>query len=60
MNYILSASQKAFVVVLPDNELVITPKYEKATQYLTIGDAMRAAVKVNQALGTHAVKAIGL
>lgn len=56
MYYILKASTKAFIITQPNDELVITPDYTKATQYSTIGDAMRAASKVNGALGTHLVK----
>lgn len=56
MYYILKASPKAFIVEMPNEELIITPDYTKATQYATIGDAMKAAVKVNQALGTHIFK----
>lgn len=56
MYYILKASTKAFVIVQPNDDLVITPDYTRATQYSTIGDAMRAATKVNGALGTHLVK----
>lgn len=57
MYYILKASPKAFVIEQPNEELIITPDYTKATQYAVIGDAMRAAVRVNQALGTNIFKA---
>lgn len=57
MYYILKASPKAFVIVQPNNELIITSDYTKATKYNTIGDAMRAASEVNEALGVHAFKA---
>ena len=56
MYYILKASTKAFIIVMPDNELVITPDYTKATQYNTIGEAMKAAVNVNETLGSYLVK----
>lgn len=56
MYYILKASPKAFIIVQPGDDLVITPDYTRATQYSTIGDAMKAAAKVNGALGTHLVK----
>lgn len=55
MYYILKASKKAFIVVRP-NELIITPDYTEATQYNTIGEAMKAAANVNGALGSHLVK----
>lgn len=57
MYYILKASPKAFVIEQPNEELIITPDYTKATQYAVIGGAMRAAVRVNQALGTNIFKA---
>ena len=56
MCYILKVSPKAFITVAPNDELVITPDYTKATQYATIGEAMKAASKVNGALGSHLVK----
>lgn len=56
MSYILKASPKAFITVMPNDELVITPDYTKVTQYATIGEAMKAASKVNGALGSHLVK----
>lgn len=57
MRYILKASPKAFIIVQPNNELIITSDYTKATQYNTIGDAMRTASEVNEALGVHVFKA---
>lgn len=45
---------------MDNEEIVISPDYNKATQYQTTGDAMRAAAKVNAALGTHAVKFISV
>lgn len=56
MYYILKASPKAFIIVIPNDELVITPDYTRATQYSTIGEAMKAAANVNGALGSHLVK----
>lgn len=56
MYYILKASTKAFIINKPDGEMIITPDYTKATQYNTIGEAMRAASEANKALGTHIVK----
>lgn len=58
MKYILKASTKGFIIVLDNDEMIITPDYTKATQYSTIGDAMKAAVKANDALGTHLVRAV--
>lgn len=54
--YILKANPKAFIIVCPSNDLIITSDYSRATQYPTIGDAMKAASEVNKALGTHLVK----
>jgi len=56
MCYILKASTKAFIIIQENDELIITPDYTKATQYSTIGEAMKAASKVNNELGTHIVK----
>ncbi len=56
MYYILRASPKAFAIVHSNEELTITPDYTRATQYATVGGAMKDASKVNQALGTHAFK----
>lgn len=55
MHYILKVGPKNFIEV-KDKELVITPDQNKATQYESAGDAMRAAVEANSSLGTHAVK----
>lgn len=41
---------------MPNDELIITPDYARATQYNTIGEAMKAAANVNRALGSHLVK----
>lgn len=56
MHYILKASPKAFIIITSNDELIITPDYTKATQYNTIGEAMKAAANVNSALGSHLVK----
>lgn len=56
MHYILKASPKAFIIVTSNDELIITPDYTKATQYNTIGEAMKAAANVNSALSSHLVK----
>ena len=57
MSYILQASPKAFIIT-GDEEVIVTSDYQRATQYPTIGAAMKAAVKVNKALGTHIIKAV--
>lgn len=57
MNYILEVkSKKAFVVMHSNNDITITADSTRANRYPTIGDAMMAAIKVNNALGTHSVK----
>ena len=56
MYYILRANPKAFIIIQPNNEIIISPDYTKATQYSTIGEAMKAASEVNKILGTHLVK----
>ncbi len=60
MYYILTTGPKGFIKVLDNEEIIISPDYNKATQYQTAGDAMKAAAKVNVALGTHAVKFISV
>ena len=54
--YYLQIGNRGLVVILPNDELIITSDREKATKYKTAGEAMKAAIKVNSALGTHAVK----
>ena len=56
MYFILTTGPKGFVKVLDNEEIIISPDYNKATQYQTAGDAIRAAARVNSSLGTHAVK----
>lgn len=41
---------------MPNDELVITPDYTKATQYNTIGEAMKAAAKANEIFKFHLIK----
>ena len=57
MSYILQASPKAFIIT-GDEEVIVTSDYQKATQYPTIGAAMKAATEVNKALGVHIIKAV--
>ena len=56
MSYILQASPNAFIIA--GDETVITSDYKRATQYPTIGAAMKAAAEVNKALGVHIIKAV--
>ena len=56
MSYILQASPKAFIIT--GDEVIVTSDYQRATQYPTIGAAMKAAAEVNKALGVHAIKVI--
>lgn len=58
MYYILTASPKCFIQILDNEEIILSADYTKATQYKRVGDAMKAAVKVNNALGTHLIKFI--
>lgn len=60
MYYILTTGPKGFIQVMDNEEIVISSDYNKATQYQTTGDAMRAAAKINATLGTHAVKFISV
>lgn len=59
MHYILQASHKAFIIKSED-EIIVTEDYTRATQYNIIGEAMKAASEVNQALGTNVVKLISV
>ena len=56
MSYILQASPNAFIIV--KDEIIVTSDYQRATQYSTIGAAMKAAAEVNKALGVHIIKAV--
>lgn len=56
MHYILKASPKAFIICQDNDELVITPDYNKATQYNTIGEAMKVAAHVNDIFNSHLVE----
>lgn len=56
MPYILKASTKAFIICQDNDELVITPDYNKATQYNTIGEAMKVAAHVNDIFNSHLVE----
>lgn len=58
MYYILTTGPKGFIRIQDNEEIVISPNPEKATQYQIVGDAMKAAAKVNSTLGTHSVKFI--
>ena len=60
MYYILTTGPKGFIQVMDNEEIVISSDYNKATQYQTTGDAMRAAAKINATLGTHAVNFISV
>lgn len=60
MYYILTVRSNGFVEVKDNGELLITPNQSKATRYESAGDAMRAAIDVNSALGTHTVKFISV
>jgi len=53
--YIVKISPKALIRFNKD-ELVITSDLERASEFPNIGDAMRAAVEVNEALGTYIAK----
>ena len=57
MSYILQASPKAFIIT-GDEEVIVTSDYQSATQYPTLGAAMKAAAEVNKALGVHIIEAV--
>lgn len=56
MHYILKVSTRAFIICQDNDELVITPDYNKATQYNTIGEAMKVAAHVNDIFNSHLVE----
>lgn len=56
MYYILTTGPKGFIKTQDNEEIIITSNPDKATQYQIVGDAIKAAIKINTALGTHIVK----
>lgn len=58
--YILSISKKAFVRLEDNGDTTIVSAPERATQFETIGDAMRAAIQVNDDFEEDVAKAIPL
>lgn len=54
--YIIQVSPKG-LISFNEKEIIITSDPKRATYYPTIGDAMRAAVKVNGVLGASLAKA---
>lgn len=60
MEYILKASNQAFIILKNNKDLIITPDYTKATKFSVIGEAIKAAAEVNDALETHLIKVISL
>lgn len=55
--YILRISSKAFIR-MGVNEVVVTPKYESATIYETIGEAMKVASMINYDLENPIVRVV--
>lgn len=55
--YILQINSKAFIQIKPD-EVVITPNYEKATKYNTIGEAMGVASELNNDFESHIIRVV--
>lgn len=60
MYYILTTSHKGFIKILDNEEIIISPNPNIATQYASIGEAMKAASKINSMLGTNSVKFISV
>lgn len=54
MYYILRLTPGKFVYI--EDDILITSNVDKLQKFNTIGDAMRAAVKVNSSLGTYVCK----
>lgn len=59
MKYILKISPKAFIVY-NNNKIEIISDYQQATQYDTIGKAMKAASEINQVLENPIVKVMSI
>lgn len=57
--YILRVSCKAFIKVEQDG-VVVTPDYNKATTFSTIGSAMREAARINSEWESVVAKVISL
>lgn len=55
--YIVQLSSKG-LVHLEDGQITLTADPNKASHYNTIGDAIRSAVKVNEALGSNLARAV--
>lgn len=58
--YILSISPKAFIRQGQDGEIIIISNPDKATVFETIGDAMRAASKINKDFEVDVVRILPL
>lgn len=58
--YILSISKKAFVRLEDNGDTTIVSVPERATKFETIGDAMRAAVQVNEDFEEDITKVVSL
>lgn len=58
--YILSISKKAFIRLEDNGDTTIVSVPERATKFKTIGDAMRAAVQVNEDFEEDVAKAVSL
>lgn len=54
MQYILRGGPRAFAILLDDT--IITQDYTKATQFNSIGEAMRAAIVLNETLDVKLFK----
>nr|DAJ81351.1 MAG TPA: hypothetical protein [Caudoviricetes sp.] len=58
--YILRISKKAFIRLEENGDTTIVSVPERATKFETIGDAMRAAVQVNEDFEEDIVTAVPL
>lgn len=58
--YILRISKKAFIRLEENGDTTIVSAPERATKFETIGDAMRAAVQVNEDFEEDIVTAVPL
>lgn len=58
--YILRISPKAFIRQGQNGEIIIVNSPNKATTFEYIGDAMRAAAKINEDLETNKIAVFSL
>lgn len=56
--YMLQINPSAHIILGKEGDIIITSNPVKATSFHNMGDAMRAAVKVNKKLGHHLARCL--